>query len=116
RDRAVAADSATRLAGMQQRSFATTDRYLLVRAVTTTLLSSGYAIAYTAPAADTIRASKDSLQVTITIAPHASSELRVRVEARTGTPPRDVDDPAYYEQDFFAPLSKTLELPARPAQ
>lgn len=118
RDRAVSVDSAdaARLTAMQQRSFATADRYLLVRAVTATLLSAGYAIEYAAPAADTIRADKDALRVRVTIAPDTGSALRVRMEARTaeGAAAHDVDDPAYYEREFFAPLSKSLGLPARP--
>jgi hypothetical protein len=119
-DRAVATEDAARLAAMQQRSFATTDRYLLVRAVTATLLSADYTIGHATPAADTICASKDSLRVRVTITPHSSSDLLVRVEAWIGedTPPRDsrdeVDDPAFYQDQLFAPLAKTLGLPARP--
>lgn len=119
RDRAVTADS-IRLAEMQQRSFATPDRYLLVRAVTATLLSAGYAIEYASPAADTIHANKDSWRVKVTITPRSTSDLLVHIEAWAGdgtalrASRRDVDDPAFYQDQFFAPLSKVLDLPARP--
>jgi hypothetical protein len=115
--------SAAKLATMQERVFDSADRDMLLRQAAVTLLSLGYVIEDVRPGKAALRVSKGSLmRGIVTIEPRSAARFIVRFDAYALDDPAligratmdQVDDPAFYQQFFFAPLSKTLGLSASP--
>jgi hypothetical protein len=106
------------LRAMQSRIFDTSDKGKTLRAVVATLQDLGYSIDKIEPAAATVSATKLSLlRMSVAIYPRGEQQLVVRsnalVIAVAGTNKQNqVDDPAFYQQRFFEPLSKAMFLSA----
>jgi hypothetical protein len=106
------------LRAMQSRVFDTEDKGKTLRAVVATLQDLGYSIDKVEPVAGTISATKLSLlRMSVAIYPRGEKQLVVRsnalVIAVAGTNKQNqVDDPAFYQQRFFEPLSKAMFLTA----
>lgn len=111
--------SAVELRAMQERTFDTTDRNKTLRSTISTLQDLGYVIDKVEPPAGTVSAQKDSiLKVTASVFPHGTTQMAVRANAMVligGLKNTQVDDPLFYQQRFFDPLSKTIALTALPA-
>jgi uncharacterized lipoprotein len=110
--------SPVELRAMQTRSFAMPDRQKAFRVVIATLQDLGYSIEKVEPAAGSVTADKLSqLRMTATVNLRGTTEVVVRANAEvkpmpTSAQASQVDDPDFYLQDFFEPLSKALFLTA----
>jgi hypothetical protein len=107
---------AVELRAMQTRAFDTSDDTKVLRMIIATLQDLGYAIDKVEPPAGTVTATKLSvLSLTAVVHPRGTGQTvvranaMVRVAAGSNT---QVDDPAFYQQRFFEPLSKALFLSA----
>ncbi len=97
---------------IQSRVFDTTDRNQTLRTVIATLQDLGYAIDKVDPAAGTVTATKLSqLRMSVTVYPRGKAQMVVRANAIAGG---QVDEPLFYQQHFFEPLSKAMFLDAHP--
>lgn len=106
---------AVELRSMQSRAFDTTDRNKALRAVIATLQDLGYTIDKVEPAAGSVSATKlANLRLTATVNARGTSQTAVRANAIFKLPGADtqVDDPLFYQQLFFEPLSKAMFLQA----
>ncbi len=109
---------AVELRTMQTRTFDTADRARTLRAVIATLQDLGYIIDKVEPAAGTVSATKLSvLRLSAAVYPRGSTQVAVRANALVRvSQDRDqntqVDDPQFYQQFFFEPLSKAMFLSA----
>lgn len=118
--RIVSSKSAAALAAMQMRTFNMTDRSALLRGLVVNLLSQGYIIDAVDPEAGTVRANKGSLlRVVAFVTPDGSDRTAVLFDAyffasEKNGEMRQVDDPAFYQDHLFKPLSAALGLPALP--
>lgn len=106
-----------KLAAMQERIVDTGDRTALLRDTAVMLLSLGYVIEDVRPGITVLRVSKGSLmRGIVTITPVSPTQSKVRFDAYVlnepslfGSPTVDqVDDPAFYQDYFFSPLSSAL--------
>jgi hypothetical protein len=108
--------SPVELRAMQARAFDTPDRYKTLRTVVYTLQDLGYTIDKVDAASGTVSATKLArLQISATVSPRGASQVSVRANAQVKMPnnmENQVDDPAFYQQFFFEPLSKALFLQA----
>jgi hypothetical protein len=111
--------SAVELRSMQSRRFETGDEAKVYKAVIATMLDLGYAITVVEPDAGTVTGNKlAQLDLTATVTPVDDNQTSVRANAvvKVGPqiqfPPTQVDAPEFYQQRFFAPLSKALFLEA----
>jgi hypothetical protein len=110
--------TATELRSIQSRVFETEDRAKTVRAVIATLQDLGYSIDKVEPAAGTVTGTKLSqLRLTATVYPRGEKRMIVRSNAIVRMPNQNavenqVDDPVFYQQLFFEPLSKAMFLSA----
>lgn len=105
------------LRAMQIRAFDTTDKRRIVQAVIATLQDLGYSVEKIDYGSGTISAAKlVSLRLTAVVYPHGPSQMSVRANAmvQTGTVSTQVDDPKFYQELFFVPLSHALFLAAQP--
>jgi hypothetical protein len=109
---------ALELRTMQSRIFDTADKPKTLRAVVATLQDLGYAIDKIEPVAATVSATKlAQLRMSVAIYPRGENQLVVRsnalVIAVPGTTKQNqVDNPVFYQQRFFEPLSKAMFLSA----
>lgn len=106
---------AVELRAMQGRIFETGDRAKVMRATIATLQDQGYSIVKVESGAGSIKASKLAiLEVSASVFPRGDKQIVVRANAIVKTPDgsSQVDDPAFYQQRFFEPLSKALFLTA----
>ena len=110
--------SPVELRSMQSRLFDTTDKDKALRAVVATLQDLGYSIDKIEPNAATVSGTKlASLRISVAIYPRGETQLVVRSNALVIVAPgtlkeNQVDDPAFYQQRFFEPLSKAMFLAA----
>jgi hypothetical protein len=105
------------LRAMQIRAFDTTDKRHLVHAVIATLQDLGYSVEKVDYGSGTVSAAKlVSLRLTAVVYPHGPSQMSVRANAmvQMGVASTQVDDPKFYQELFFAPLSQALFLSAEP--
>ncbi|MCR0982254.1 hypothetical protein [Roseomonas populi] len=87
------------------------DAPTVTRGVVATLQDLGYRINKAEPAAGSITATKlERLRLTAVVRPVDSNRAAVRANAVVVLPQTEnqVDDPQFYQQNFFAPLSTTL--------
>lgn len=106
---------AVELRAMQGRLFDTGDRAKVMRATIATLQDQGYSIEKVESSAGSIKARKlATLIVSASVFPRGDKQIVVRANAIVATPEgqSQVDDPAFYQQRFFEPLSKALFLTA----
>jgi hypothetical protein len=115
----MSSKSAVELRAMQERTFDTTDRNKALRSTIATLQDLGYVINKIEPPAGTVSAEKDTiLKLTASVFPHGANQTAVRANAMIligGLKNTQVDDPLFYQQRFFEPLSKTIALSALPS-
>jgi hypothetical protein len=109
--------SSVELRAMQSRAFETDDRTKTVRTMIATLQDLGYTIDKVEPAAGTVTGTKLSLlRLTATAYPRGEKRMIVRsnafIKMPQGAAENQVDDPVFYQQLFFEPLSKALFLTA----
>ncbi|MDB5409008.1 MAG: hypothetical protein JWL84_3920 [Rhodospirillales bacterium] len=108
--------SPVELRAMQTRAFETTDQNKMLRTIVATLQDNGYTIDKVEPPAGTVSATKlAQLRLTATATPHGTSQIAVRANAMVRMPnlrDNQVDDPQFYQQLFFEPLSKAIFLSA----
>jgi hypothetical protein len=108
--------SPVELRAMQTRAFDTTDQNKMLRTIVATLQDIGYTIGKVEPPAGTVSATKlGRLKVTATETAHGASQITVRVNAivtMPGLKNTQVDDPVFYQQLIFEPLSKAIFLTA----
>jgi hypothetical protein len=111
--------SAMELRSMQERTFDTADRNKTLRTTIATLQDLGYTIETVEPPAGTVSANKSAaLKLSASVFPHGASQVAVRANAMImmpGLKNTQVDDPVFYQQRFFEPLSKSMFLAALPA-
>jgi hypothetical protein len=104
------------LRAMQTRAFETTDRPKMVRTLIATLQDLGYNLDKVDAGSGTVSATKLAvLRLTAAVYPRGQSQLMVRANAMVtvaATQQHQVDDPAFYQQLFFEPLSKAIFLEA----
>lgn len=109
--------SAVELRAMQSRAFDTSDRYKTIRAIVATLQDLGYSIDKVETGAGTVSATKlTALRLTASVYPRGATQTIVRTNALVKIEQQrilnQVDDPVFYQQLFFEPLSKALFLTA----
>lgn len=107
--------SPVELRAMQARAFETSDQNKTLRTVIATFQDLGYGIDKVEPAAGTVSATKlAKLRMTATVYPRGPSRMIVRSNALVMNPGMEsqVDDPAFYKDLFFEPLSKAMFLTA----
>jgi len=125
--RAVSKKLEGEVAEMQTRIFATSDRTKALRAVAETLVEMGYVVDHVNPDDGSVAASKGTwLDATAHVdsigADKTSVQLDVFVYQRNQWAMsqsdfeklQQVDDPEFYQQYFFGPLSQKLGTPASP--
>jgi hypothetical protein len=108
--------SPVELRAMQSRAFDTSDQNKMLRTIAATLQDIGYTITKVEPAAGTVSATKlGRLRLTATETAHGDKQIVVRANAMVQMPGlknTQVDDPTFYQQLFFDPLSKAIFLTA----
>jgi hypothetical protein len=108
--------SPVELRAMQTRAFDTTDQNKMLRTIVATLQDNGYTIDKVEPPAGTVSATKlAQLRLTATATQHGTSQITVRANAMVrmaNLRDTQVDDPVFYQQLFFEPLSKAIFLSA----
>jgi hypothetical protein len=101
---------------MQSRLFDTSDRSKVLRGAIATLQDLGYSIEKVEASAGSVSARKlAALEISVSVFPRGKNQTIVRANASIRTPngpTHQVDDPAFYQQRFFEPLSKSLFLAA----
>jgi hypothetical protein len=105
------------LRAMQIRAFDTSDKRRIVQVVIATLQDLGYSVEKIDYGSGTISAAKlVTLRLTAVVYPHRPSQMSVRANAmvQTGAVSTQVDDPKFYQELFFVPLSQALFLSAEP--
>lgn len=105
-------EQAVKLRAMQTRTFDTTDKNAVLRAVISTLQDLSFVIDRADPDLGTVTATKLSgyrIRMTVTVRPGAPKQMLVRASAQYNL--RPIDDPVVYQR-FFAALSKALFLQA----
>ncbi|MCW3476577.1 hypothetical protein [Limobrevibacterium gyesilva] len=109
--------SPVELRAMQSRSFATPDRAQTLRQVIATLQDLGYSLDKVEAAAGTVTATKlAALRMTATVIPRGTNATVVRANALVnfGGRQHQVDEPLFYQQNFFAPLAGAMLVQALP--
>ncbi|WP_052402001.1 hypothetical protein [Muricoccus aerilatus] len=102
--------SAVEMRAMQARVIEG-DAPTVTRGVVATLQDLGYRINKAEPAAGSITATKlERLRLTTVVRPVSNNQAAVRANAVVLLPQveNQVDDPRFYQENFFAPLSATL--------
>ncbi len=110
--------SAVELRAMESRLFQTADRRAMLRTVIATVQDLGYSIDKVAAGAGTVTATKAArLVLTVSLYPQGEAATVVRANAMIALAVRtyQVDDPVFYQKDFFDPLAHALVLEALPA-
>ena len=110
--------SAVELRAMESRLFQTADRRAMLRTVIATVQDLGYSIDKVAAGAGTVTATKLArLVLTVSLYPQGETATVVRANAMIALAARtyQVDDPVFYQKDFFDPLAHALVLEALPA-
>jgi hypothetical protein len=112
-DQVMQADqSAVQLRSYQERAFDTADKEQTLRSVIATLQDLGFVLDDADLDLGIVSATKLSgyrLRVTVTVRPHGSTQMLVRLGAQRGE--MAVEDPKPY-QDFFTALEKSMFLTA----
>lgn len=108
---------AVELRAMQSRAFDTDNRNKVFRGIIATFQDLGYSISKVEPAAGTVTADKLArLKMTATVYPRNDNRMIVRsnaiVKLGPGAVGHQVDEPKFYQQRFFEPLSKAIFLQA----
>jgi hypothetical protein len=109
--------SPVELRAMQSRAFATSDEKHTLRQVIATLQDLGYNLDKVEASAGSVSATKLAvLRMSASVIPRGTTTV-VRANAMISLGPQQhqVDDPRFYLQDFFAPLSQAMLLEALPA-
>jgi hypothetical protein len=99
------------LQSIQTRVFATADHAFALRQVISTLQDLGYSIDKVQAASGLVGATKAAnLNLTAIVQPGAGATTVVHADAYVtiGTNAYEVDDPTFYNADFFTPLSRSL--------
>jgi len=109
--------SPVELRAMQSRAYDTTDRNKTLRTIVATLQDLGYSINKVDADSGTVTATKFSiLTLTASIYPRGTTQTVVRTNAivklENKNTDNQVDEPAFYQQFFFEPLSKAMFLTA----
>jgi len=107
--------SPVELRAMQSRAYDTIDQNKVMRTIVATLQDLGYSIDKIDSASGTVTATKLAvLKLTASVYPRGPNQLIVRSNAMVQHQLKDnqVDDPAFYQQLFFEPLSKAMFLTA----
>jgi lambda repressor-like predicted transcriptional regulator len=110
--------SAVELRSMQARTFETADRNRILRGIVATLHDHGYAINRVSAEAGTATATKAAmLRLSASVYPRGEGQTVVRANAVLLQMGRavQIDDPTFYRDRFFEPLSRTLALTAAAA-
>lgn len=110
--------SAVQLRSIQSRTFDTTDRDQVLRGAIATLQHLGYAVIRVSPEAGSVTAvKKGRLRMTVSVYPRGTVQTVVRANALLpmGAGDTQIDDPLFYRNLFFEPLSQTLALAAMAA-
>lgn len=113
----MSAKSPVELRAMQSRAFDTADRALTLRQVIATLQDLGYSLDKVEASAGTVSATKLAvLRMTASVIPHGSATTVVRANAMVTVVNQrhQVDDPRFYQQNFFSPLAGAMLLEALP--
>lgn len=106
---------AVELRTMQSRVFDSGDKNRILREVIGTLQDLGYSLDKVAASAGTVTATKLAvLQLSASVYPHGRTQTVVRADALVKINDRfhQVDDPTFYQSDFFAPLQQAMLLTA----
>jgi hypothetical protein len=114
-DVVLSTKSAVELRAMQVRVYDTKDKNKTLRTVIATLQDLGYSIDKVDAEAASVSANKLTvLRISASIYPHGTMQMAVRANAIVAQPGKDsqVDDPQFYLQRFFEPLSKAMFLTA----
>lgn len=110
--------SAVQLRSIQSRTFDTADRNQVLRAIIASMQDQGYAITKVSPEAGTVSGVKRGLlRLTASAYPRGATQTVVRANALVPMAAGDtqVDDPAFYRDLFFEPLSRNLAIAAMAA-
>jgi hypothetical protein len=102
---------------METRIYPVADKGQALRSVIATLQDLGYNVDRVRGSTGTATAVKLAvLRISVAVTRHGSGQMAVRAnaEVQTGQQYHQVDEPAFYEDDFFAELSKTMALTATP--
>jgi hypothetical protein len=102
---------------MQSRAFDTDNRNKVFRGIIATFQDLGYSVMKVEPSAGTVTADKLArLKMTATVYPRSKDRMIVRSNAIVRLGPNSqghqVDEPKFYQQRFFEPLSKAIFLQA----
>jgi hypothetical protein len=108
---------AVELRAMQSRAFDTGNRNKVFRGIVATFQDLGYSVLKVEPTAGTVTADKLArLKMTATVYPRNGDRMIVRSNAIIKMCPacvgHQVDEPKFYQQRFFEPLSKAIFLQA----
>lgn len=108
--------SPVELRAIQTRAFETQDRAKMMRTIIATLQDLGYNLDKVDATSGTISATKlAQLRITASVYPRGDVQIMVRANAIVKAPnvkETQVDDPNFYQQLFFEPLSKAIFLNA----
>ena len=114
----TSARGAVEMRAMETRVIPASDRAQVLRTVIATLQDLGYNIDRIRGSTGTVTATKLSvLRLSAAVSPHGPSQVAVRADAEIQVRGQfhQVDDPAFYQQDFFDPLAKALLLQTLPS-
>jgi hypothetical protein len=107
--------SAVELRAMQARAFETGDQKKTLRTVIATLQDLGYSLEKVDASSGTVSATKlAALKLSASAYPHGTTQTIVRANAlfRMENAAYEVDDPEFYQKNFFEPLSAAMSLAA----
>ena len=106
------------LESIQTRSFATADRAFALRQIIGTLQDLGYSVDKVDATAGAVAATKAAnLSITAMVRPGADNTMLIHADAymAVGASAYQVDDPTFYNADFFTPLARNIPPSAGPA-
>ena len=109
----TSAKGAVEMRAMETRVIPSSDRAQVLRTVIATLQDLGYNIDRIRGSTGTVTATKLSvLRLSAAVSPHGPSQVAVRADAEIQVRGQfhQVDDPTFYQQDFFDPLASALLL------
>ncbi len=114
----TSARSAVEMRAMETRVIPSSDRAQVLRTVIATLQDLGYSIDRIRGSTGTVTATKLSvLRLSAAVSPHGPGQVAVRADAEVQVRGQfhQVDDAAFYQQDFFDPLASALLLQTLPS-
>jgi hypothetical protein len=116
---AMSSKGAVEMRAMETRIYPVGDRGQAMRSVIAALQDLGYSMDKVRGSTGTVTAFKlNVLRVSVAVTPHGPGQMAVRANAEVmvGNQFHQVDDPRFYEADFFQPLSAAMSLSAAAAQ